>query len=484
MQTANTPSTPPAMGGGASFAAALAGAPVPVPWEGQRQVIALDDSFIGAVVNGAQVRYSERGGLVTGQYSKDDGGSWVVMDVAGAEIQRQPLVPEMLPLMLRNLQSPELAPSAPMLDSVSSLGLLALVAQLQEASASATAPGIGALERLALVAKVQELSAQIMGGTGAAGATAEPAPASEPAAPVEHTDEHGHKYTVMQDPMTLYRAMSPEEWDSIVATGSITGGGSIFNGAEGRGDVFFADKMDANLLAQGKDKSRRVIYQLRKDGSDVSLTQAQAQEHEREKDYHSSVGTAQTTALRRLKDVRKIVERLQEGLRKAADDKQKKLDAVDAERGYSMVVIETKPVSGGKVYEGKHSNYAGTEYGFEPGQLRLSDVARVTYLNDGQPVKTEDAETAADASTEYQNRPEANLTQFQLEAMRKLEALPGASLSLDDYADHLFGVWFPVGEEAADNQQEREPVPAPLAKALSAALDGFLQLESKTYDNI
>ena len=475
MHTTNTPATPPAMGGSADFAASVNGMPVPAPWEGQRQVVALDDGFIGAVANGAQVRYSERGNVVTGQYSTTDGGAWVVMDAAGAEVQRQPLVAEMLPLMLRNLQSPELATPARLLDSVSSMGLLALVAQLQEASASATAPGLGALERLALVAKVQEISAQIMAATGSAPAAA---------APVAHTDEHGHTYTVMQDPKALYRVMSPEEWDSIVATGSITGGGSSFNSDEGRGDVFFADKLDATLLSQGNDTSRRLAFQLRKDGADTSLQQAQEQEQIALKDYHSSVGTAQSAALRRLKNVRQMITSLEAGVKKAGAEKAKQLSAIDAERGYSMVVIETKPVAGGKVYEGKHSNYAGTEYGFEPGQLRLSDVAHVTFYADGQPVKNQDAQTAADESSAYQNRPEASLTLLQAGAMKKLQALPGAGLSLDAYADQLFEIWMPVGEEALDNQQEREQIPEPLAKALSAAIEGFLQVEKTTYENI
>ena len=144
MQQATAPQPPPAAGGGLGFLESM---------NGQRP---MDDGFIGAVVSGSQVAYVDSGTNLIGQYSRDDGGAWVVHDAEGQEIQRQPMVAEMLPLMLRGLSQPELCHAdSSLLDSVSSLGLLTLVAQLQEASASATAPGLGALELLAQIAKVQ-----------------------------------------------------------------------------------------------------------------------------------------------------------------------------------------------------------------------------------------------------------------------------------------------------------------------------------------
>ncbi len=68
--------------------------------------------------------------------------------------------------------------------------------------------------------------------------------------------------------------------------------------------------------------------------------------------------------------------------------------------------------------------------------------------------------------------------------LRKLQALPSAGLSLDDYSAQLFEVWFPVGEEALDNNQEATPIPEHLAKALDVALAGFLELEKTTYENL
>lgn len=458
MQQATAPITTPAAGGGSGFHESMSG---------QHPI---DDGFIGAVVNGSQVAYVDSGTAMIGQYSRDDGGAWVVHSADGQEIQRKPLVAEMLPLMLRGLSQAVLR-DTPMLDSVGSLELLALVAQLQEASAKATAPGIGALERLALIVKVQEISDRILAATGTA-------------APAVHKDAAGHEYTDMQEPTVLYRAMSPEEWDHIVATGSITGGGSKFNGDEARGDVFFADKLDDNLLQQGKDRSRRIGYQLRQEGTDAPLRQAREEEAKLEAEVKEKVGDAHRAAMQRLTNVRKIIERLSESMEQAYTAKSKELAATDAMRGYSMVVIQTKPVTGGKVYQGKHSNYAGTEYGFEPGQLRISDIENVTYVNDGQAVKTEDAGAAAAVSSEYQNRPEAGLSATQVDAMHKLQGLPGAGLSLDDYADKLYEVWFPVGEEALDNNQEATPIPEHLAKALDTALSGFLELEKETYENL
>lgn len=460
MQQATAPQTTPAAGGGLGF---------PESMDGQR---AMDDGFIGAVVSGSQVAYVDSGTNLIGQYSRDDGGAWVVHDAEGQEIQRQPMVAEMLPLMLRGLNQPELRQAdTSLLDSVGSLGLLALVAQLQEASASATAPGIGALDRLALIAKVQEISDQILAATGTA-------------APAVHKDAAGHEYTVMTEPVVLYRAMSPEEWDHIVATGSITGGGSKFNSDEARGDVFFADKLDDNLLRQGKDRSRRIGYQLAQSGTDATLRQAREEEAKLEAEVQEKVGDAHRAAMQRLQNVRKIVERLAEAVQQAYTDKSKELATTDAMRGYSMVVIQTKPITGGKVYQGKHSNYAGTEYGFEPGKLHVSDIENVTYVNDGQAVKTEDAGAAAAVSSEYQSRPEAGLSAVQVDAMRKLQTLPSAGLSLDDYSAQLFEVWFPVGEEALDNNQEATPIPEHLAKALDVALAGFLELEKTTYENL
>lgn len=64
--------------------------------------------------------------------------------------------------------------------------------------------------------------------------------------------------------------------------------------------------------------------------------------------------------------------------------------AADQARGYSSVVLETKPVSGGRVYSGKHSGMGEEdEIGFESGAVKAGDIAKVHFIRNGEVVRTE-----------------------------------------------------------------------------------------------
>lgn len=219
-------------------------------------------------------------------------------------------------------------------------------------------------------------------------------------------NEHGNEYRMMAAPKTLYRAVSPEEFEQIKRTGAITGGLNRFNPFDPRREVFFGDTMSARLIWQGEDVTRRAEYEVQ--GSELGAKAKQL------RDDLERVGEKIKALLGgRLKDAmpaRRADDPEYAALLKQDTELSAELEAVrtkaraamneavtrkrqaDDERGYSSVVLETKPISGGRVYTGKHSGMGDeAEYGFDAGAVKLSDVVRFHYVKGKQVIRTEEA---------------------------------------------------------------------------------------------
>lgn len=256
-------------------------------------------------------------------------------------------------------------------------------------------------------AKREFVSPKVALAAVAAGVAAKDKPAEAADSPATQVGEHGHEYRPMGAPKVLYRAVSPEEFEAIKESGSVSGGLNTFNGFDPRREVFFGPEMSPKLIGQGEDVSRRAEYAVQ--SSDLN------------KRYQEVGQKIKALYLSRKELVEKLI--ADRTIRSAADAKfqpkikamDKKIRALDDERGklesdgraqikeaiaakraadqargYSSVVLETKPVSGGRVYSGKHSGMGEEdEIGFESGAVKAGDIAKVHFIRNGEVVRTE-----------------------------------------------------------------------------------------------
>lgn len=217
------------------------------------------------------------------------------------------------------------------------------------------------------------------------------------AGPEVLTGEHGHEYTLMTEPMVLYRSVSPEEWEQIKRDGEIRGGLNSFNPFDSRREVFFGDSPNGLLLSQGEDVTRRVEYQVQQ----TPLGEAFKRKAEEVLALQGQL-YARTEALGAIPTVLRNKDAEYASLKNQYDKARKELDALkaqakeqmnstratlrqqDAERGYTSVLLTTKPIAGGRVYQGKHSGMGeDKEYGFDSGVVKLSDIASAQLVKDG-----------------------------------------------------------------------------------------------------
>ena len=240
-----------------------------------------------------------------------------------------------------------------------------------------------------------------------------PAPAPEPApAPVADTPAIDEPPShAMTEPKVMHRAVSPEEWEHIKRTGEITGGANSFNAFDQRKHVFFGAEASEGVVRQGEDVTRRAEYQLQNgeigarfakllEQKKTLSDQAEAHKAELLAGGKSLTGVKWDPKFKRLSakltELQSAIGALQSEFRAAASDKIKQLRAEDAARGYTSVVLETRPIDGGKRYTGKHSGMGDEdEFGFEPGHVKLADVTRVRYMKDGKQVREEPGPAAA-----------------------------------------------------------------------------------------
>lgn len=231
---------------------------------------------------------------------------------------------------------------------------------------------------------------------------AEQLKADEPAPKVS---AEGYEYRGLAEPKALFRAVSPEEWAQIQRDGEIRGGLNTFNGFDPRREVFFGDALNEELIAQGEDVARRAEYAIQQSDLQKRYQHLQAQLGELNAQYearrteliedgYTSAAAGMHPSMQALSKKRRALQDSLADVQAKAREQIQQIIATkrteDVERGYSSVVLETKPVSGGRIYSGRHSGMRGDEYGFDSGAVKLADVVRVHYVKDRKVLRAED----------------------------------------------------------------------------------------------
>lgn len=156
-------------------------------------------------------------------------------------------------------------------------------------------------------------------------------------------------------PTTLYRSVSLAELKDIYTTGSVVGGGSVFNDFEFRPWVFFSPEPSVNCIGRGEDVQAQAnfmsVRELRKRGLEFKTEE-------------------EINLLKR--EYRHILERLEE---------------LNLNSVYSSAVIKTVPIVMGFHYSPEHGRtgmIGEDEYGLFPGQVRIEDLAEVMWVKNGK----------------------------------------------------------------------------------------------------
>lgn len=244
------------------------------------------------------------------------------------------------------------------------------------------------------------------------------------------TNEHGQQYTAMPAPIVLFRSVSPEEWEHIAATQTISGGLNRFNPWDRRREVFFGAVLNDKLIGQGEDVARRGEFYVQQSPLGTELKEAIVKVDallEKRKARSEKLGfTLETTpsflhrtdaTLKKIAEKSKAanadVSRLRDEGRTAIRAKMRELRALDEERGYSSVVLETRPIGGGRVYSGKHSGMgADEEYGFESGAVGAADIARIRFISHGKVVRDETYVTEKTMANPSEMKPDHEATRL------------------------------------------------------------------------
>lgn len=243
---------------------------------------------------------------------------------------------------------------------------------------------------------------------GGAGATA---PITVPTLPRQFKDWES---TIDSKPRTLYRSISPEEYEDFQRTGSLTGKGNQFNEFDTRkGEVFLADRVSEMLLHQGQDASRVAYNNVveRPEYRDYAERQKEVDrmrqairdrieapnirrkvegklplqfDEERGTLYAGDHFPAKTSDLKlknmlaNLKDEVNQQRATADSFRKDYNAEYRRLTSQPRQ----SYVIETKPVVGGRVYGGAFGDGLD-EIGFDSGQITREMVKQI-YRIDGE----------------------------------------------------------------------------------------------------
>lgn len=166
------------------------------------------------------------------------------------------------------------------------------------------------------------------------------------------------------EPITLYRSVSIQELEGIVASGEIRGGGNLFNEFDPRPFVFFADKLNEQTIGQGERADRVAEYLAIKSCVDEGMTREE-------------MGAAvRPRYLELYAEEREARERMT----------------------YSSCVIETVPVKTGFRYSCEDGGRTGmngdNEYGLFPGQIKPDQIVALHWIKDREIVHSTSFEEA------------------------------------------------------------------------------------------
>lgn len=238
-----------------------------------------------------------------------------------------------------------------------------------------------------------------LNGVPAAGAVnAEAGPEAVPAPEVTEKPDAGVNHRPAFQPMTeakvLYLSVSPEEWEQILLTGKVGIGG--VNPEHGRADeIFFADDIRAPRMLRGSDLYLRAKALVLQEGLARELKEANhklTQAHLNLSERAQQLGYYDLDEVPHTDDVLVELAAKHQSLQDALDqlhrdgeikiaERARVLDAEDAARGYSAVVLETHPLDGGNVYSGADSMRDDVGYGFPGGALTLEHISHIHYVD-------------------------------------------------------------------------------------------------------
>ena len=243
----------------------------------------------------------------------------------------------------------------------------------------------------------------------------------------------------MVEPKTLYRSVSLPELADIAKTGEIRGKGNSFNGFDPRPYVFFGDTIDESLIWQGEETERQASAALSDHDIHKRFAELQAA-RERIKERMTAYGKvafdkanrAATKAGRRvvtldpdeiekldrnelpnrivsminfdepyramrseLQKLTKDEQALRDEFRQHFRAERSNIEAWIAQLPISSAILQTKPITGGAHYSRAHGDtgFSDAEYGFWPGQVKLSDIVKVHYVKDRKVIDTASPET-------------------------------------------------------------------------------------------
>ncbi|MEY2875838.1 MAG: hypothetical protein RLZZ373_3209 [Pseudomonadota bacterium] len=260
----------------------------------------------------------------------------------------------------------------------------------------------------------------------------------------------------MDGPAPLFRSVSPEEWADILASGRIKGGLNTFNAWDKRREVFFALAPTAGVINQGNEKTRRAEYAVQQGPLQAELKPLAARHHELDGIIQARAVELGARSFDDLDSYLKRKDPVIAPLRPEYDSLDKKISGLqekgraeiaaklaqikdqDAARGFTSVLLETRPMDGGRVYSGIHSGMGHeVEIGMDSGAVALSDVVRVTFYDGDKAVRqsTPAQESGTQGAAEPAPAPVAAPT-GELTAMQNLDRLgkaaPTGAITSDD----------------------------------------------------
>lgn len=215
----------------------------------------------------------------------------------------------------------------------------------------------------------------------------------EPAAQPEVIDaDKEYPYTVLNTPTVLYRSVSPAELESILKSGTITGGLNKFNPWDSRREVFFSDKLNARTIHQGEEISRRVDYAMLDHPLQQKHKDAQAALKKRQEEVAAEYGDRrQPLAVRQeLYALQQAITDIEKESRTVINDMMREETEANALREFTSAVLQTKPLTGARHYStrwGQSGMGDDDEFGFEPGQVTLADIELIHLVKAKEVIK-------------------------------------------------------------------------------------------------
>lgn len=223
--------------------------------------------------------------------------------------------------------------------------------------------------------------------------------------------------TMMVEPKVLFRSVSIPELADIWLRGDIQGGKSDFNSFEHRSYVFFGDTFNAELISQGEEIARQVSHGLKDHqahrsmralGTEIadqkrllghmlrdqasyrySLPNDDLISRAADGDWSGRIEIKQLlkpralAAMRELDDLLDQRAQLRTVYQGAYEKEYPKTENRVAAYSFSSAVLQTRPVDGGVEYP-TNSGMTQQEYGFQPGEITVHDIAKVFWIKNSK----------------------------------------------------------------------------------------------------